>query len=141
MNQSFNAKKKRRFSSGKRKSYQKRQDEMLRIAASRVIALMHLAEENFASDRELAQRYVEIARNIAMGTKIHLPAQYRGRICHKCHHLLVPGENLRIRFIRRKNYGSYRVVTCLDCGHITRYLFKGKACRKYPLPQRVSENS
>ena len=44
------------------------------IALQRVHTLFRLAKEVICEDPELAQRYVKIARRIAMGTKLRLPS-------------------------------------------------------------------
>lgn len=44
-----------------------------RIALQRIQVLFQLAKENIHDRPDLAQRYVEIARKIAMRTRLHLP--------------------------------------------------------------------
>ena len=102
---------------------------MQQAARERILDLMDRADAKFSEDPALSQYYIELARKLAMATKITIPREMKRRICHHCKHWLVPGKNVRYRITHRKNYGSYITVTCLECGHITRYLFKGNACR------------
>ncbi len=55
---------------------------------ARVHSLFRLAREVIHEDPELAQRYVKIARKIAMGTKLRLPKEYRRLVCRNCKSLL-----------------------------------------------------
>ena len=102
---------------------------MQKAARERILDLMSRADAKFSEDPALSQYYIELARKLAMATKIPIPREMKRRICHKCKHWLVPGKNVRYRINNRKNYGSYITVTCLECNNITRYIFKGNACR------------
>jgi len=99
---------------------------MKKAAKKRAMELMEMAWEVHPQKKELADRYVKHAREIAMAAKVRIPQEQKRRICHGCKRLLVPGSTSRVRSTHRKNYGSYLTVTCLNCGHITRYVFKGK---------------
>ena len=114
----------------RRKSYQKRHLLMQKLARGRIEELMEFAKQIHSEDPKLANRYVTIARNIAMGTKVAIPIYLKRNICHNCKELLVPGRNMRFRINNKKNYGSFLSVTCLSCGHITRYMVKGRAIRE-----------
>ena len=111
------------------KAYMKRQQLMQRAAQERVEDLFRRAQVIHSSDPELANRYVTLARKIAMGTKISIPRKMKRKICHGCKELLVPGVNMRSRLHSKRHYGLYRSVTCLSCGHITRYILAGRAKR------------
>ncbi len=118
---------------GKPKRYhskrRKRHLLMQKAARERILDLMSRADAKFSEDPALSQYYIELARKLAMATKISIPREMKRRICHNCKHWLVPGKNVRYRINNRKNYGSYITVTCLECNNITRYIFKGNACR------------
>lgn len=89
-----------------------------RIALERVRILFRLAEEVFPSDPSRAQRYVDLARRIAMRTRIHLPRDLRHRVCRRCDAFLVPGSTSRTRI--RQHREPHVAVTCLRCGATSR---------------------
>ncbi|UCE44514.1 MAG: ribonuclease P, partial [Candidatus Bathyarchaeota archaeon] len=60
------------------------------IALQRIHTLFHLARETIHEDPKLAQRYVEIARKIAMRTRIRLPREYRRLVCRHCKSFILP---------------------------------------------------
>ncbi|MHA2002386.1 MAG: ribonuclease P protein component 4 [Promethearchaeota archaeon] len=120
---------KRRFGRRKQNSYQRKQKLMKTVAKERVEALFQRAEIIYPTNPEYAHRYVMHARKIAMSAKITIPRVLKRRVCHHCKHYLVPGKNMRFRLNHRNRYGSWVAVTCLDCGHITRYLVKGPASK------------
>jgi ribonuclease P protein subunit RPR2 len=89
-------------------------DDIRSIARQRVQTLFDLAEETLDGDPVLAQRYVKIARRIAMAAKIRLPTQYRRRICRNCKDFILPGVNCRVRVKQLRE--PHVVITCLNCG-------------------------
>ena len=113
-----------------RKRYKKRHLLMQKLARGRIEELMEFAKKTHSEDPKLANRYVTLARNIAMGTKVAIPAYLKRYICHNCKELLVPGRNMRFRINNKKHYGTYVSVTCLSCGQISRYIVKGRARRE-----------
>jgi ribonuclease P protein subunit RPR2 len=88
------------------------------IALQRIHTLFRLAKENVHENPELAQRYTEIARKIAMKTNLRLPREYRQLICRHCKSFIPPGVNCRVRIQSRRE--PHVVVTCLKCGKHTR---------------------
>ncbi|HEX9261633.1 MAG TPA: ribonuclease P [Candidatus Bathyarchaeia archaeon] len=94
------------------------------IAENRIRILFEQADKVYETDPNLSGRYVEMARKIAMSAKVRLPLKYRRRICKKCNSLLVHGSNCRVRLRQRRE--PHVVVTCLNCGHQTRYLLRKK---------------
>jgi ribonuclease P protein subunit RPR2 len=95
-----------------------------RIALQRVHTLLSLAKEVVHEDPELAQRYVKIARRIAMGTKLRLPREYRRLVCRHCKSFILPGVNCRVRIQSRRE--PHVVITCLNCGKHSRMPLKGR---------------
>jgi len=89
-----------------------------RIALQRIHKLFNLAKETIREDPELAQRYVQIARRIAMKAQLRLPRKYRHLVCRKCKSFILPGVNCRVRIQRRRD--PHIVTTCLNCGGHTR---------------------
>ncbi len=90
--------------------------EIQRIARERIQILFRNAEEVFPADPCLSDRYVQLARRIAMRHRIRIPLDLRRRYCRSCESFMVPGITARVRIHRRKV-----VVTCLRCGKQRRY--------------------
>ena len=84
------------------------------IASQRVTTLFRLAKKTFKEDPQLAQRYVTLARKIAMAAKIRLPRQYRLQVCRHCKSFIQAGANSRIRIQQQRE--PHIVITCLNCG-------------------------
>ena len=85
-----------------------------RIARQRIQTLFLLARETYHEDPSLAQRYVDIARRIAMAAKIRLPKEYRRQVCRHCKSFILPGVSCRVRIKQRRE--PHVVVTCFKCG-------------------------
>lgn len=99
-------------------------NETRQIAQQRIHTLFQLAIENVRREPELAQRYSEIARRIAMKTRTRLPSEYRQMICKHCKSFIYPGVNCRVRVQQRRE--PHMVITCLVCGKPTRIMLKPK---------------
>lgn len=84
------------------------------IAKQRIQTLFRLAKETFHEDPALAQRYIRIARKIAMATRIRLPKDYQLQVCRNCKSFILPGVNCRVRTQQRRE--PHVVITCLNCG-------------------------
>jgi len=93
-------------------------DNVRAIAEERIHTLFTLAEQTFHEDPAVAQRYVNIARKIAMAAKLRLPKQYRRQVCRHCKNFILPGVNCRVRTRQRRE--PHLVITCFNCGHHTR---------------------
>ncbi len=85
-----------------------------RIAKERISYLIKRAEEYKTKDYELARRYVELARRIAMKYRVRVPRELKALYCKKC---LYPYREGRFRVRVRK---SRVIVTCLNCGYVRR---------------------
>jgi len=107
-----------------RRKYDKKQAK--EIALDRVKTLFKEARNVFKKDKSLANRYVKLARELAMKFKIKIPSNLKRRFCKHCYHFLMPGENLRVRTRDGKV-----VYYCLDCKKYMRfpYLRERKARR------------
>lgn len=91
-------------------------------ALHRIHNLFRLARETIHEDPDLAQRYVEVARRIAMRARVRVPKKYRRLICKHCKSFIFPGVNCRVRIRSRRE--PHVVVTCLNCGAHTRLPLK-----------------
>ena len=89
-----------------------------KIARERIDILMDLAEETYPKDINLAHRYADISRRIAMRHAIPLPKKWKRRICKKCGAFLKPGANCKVR-----TYQGALNILCLDCGNRVRIPF------------------
>jgi len=94
------------------------------IALQRVHTLFGLAKKVVHENPELAQRYVQLARKIAMRTRLRLPKEYRILVCRKCKRFILPGVNCRTRIQQRRE--PHMVITCLNCGGHLRIPIKGR---------------
>ena len=91
------------------------------VAEQRARKLLKMAEEVKFEDYELARRYVELARKIAMKYRVKLPRELKRRFCKKC---LYPYRHDRMRVRVRK---SRVIVTCLNCGYVRRFPIRPKS--------------
>ena len=93
-----------------------------KIARERIARLFELAGSEFASHPELSNRYVAIARKIAMRQRVRIDRQFRRQFCRHCSSFLVPGTTSRVR-VRDDRV----VVTCLVCKTRRRYPIRRKS--------------
>ena len=89
------------------------------IAGERIDFLFKKAKEVFKENSSLANRYVEIARKVAMKAQINIPSNLRKKFCRKCHSYLVPGENCRVR-----TRNKMMIYYCKKCKNIMRFPYK-----------------
>ncbi len=97
-------------------------EEQRKIAKERIKILFDLAKEIIKKDLKLSQRYVEIARKIALRTNFRLKKLKR-KFCKNCNTLLIPGFTARIRLNKKHKTIN---VTCLICGSLKRYPYYPK---------------
>ena len=93
--------------------------EHKKIAAERIVILLKEAKEAFP--KKIANRYVQLARELGMKYNLPLTSAQKKQFCSKCHHYLVPSRNLRIRIRNHK-----MIYTCLECKHYMRFPY----CKK-----------
>src|SRR3989344_8510118 len=99
----------------KKRHYQK-PVQQLKIAKKRIDFLFKLAKEHFKQDSRLSDKYIKLARKIAMKYKIKLPSSMKKRFCKHCHNYLVPGVSCRVRIHKRRV-----IYYCLSCKHYIRH--------------------
>ncbi len=92
-----------------------RTNKQKEIAAERVRTLFGQAELIFSTDKALADRYVHLARKIAMKVKLRLPKELKRKYCKFCYAYLRPGVNSRSRIRKGKV-----IIACLECKKFTR---------------------
>ena len=88
-------------------------------ALERVQVLFKQAQEVFSRNKNLANRYVVLARKIAMKVKMRMPRDIKHRYCKHCYSFLVPGVNARIRTRQGKV-----VISCFECKKFMRIPLK-----------------
>ena len=107
--------------------WQKRKTNKLKNKASSTIKNLFIqADLIFNEDPSLSNRYVFLARRIAMAFRLRLPSELKRQYCRNCYSFLVPGKNLRIRIHK------HRVIYyCLECKHFFRLpISKSKIIQK-----------
>jgi ribonuclease P protein subunit RPR2 len=60
------------------------------IAMERINELFEQADLRFKKSQELSDRYVELARKIAMKYKVKMPRELKKRFCKHCYKYLMP---------------------------------------------------
>lgn len=86
------------------------------VARERIAVLFAEAKAAFPVHPERSNRYVELARKIAMRQRVRIDRDLRRQYCHYCYAFLVPGRNMRVRL-----YRGHVVVTCRACNRKMRY--------------------
>lgn len=89
------------------------------IALERIKILFKQAKQVFKKNKSLANRYVTLARKIAMKAKIRIPKDLQKQFCKHCYKYLVPGVNCRVRTVNKK-----LVYYCLNCKRYMRFPIK-----------------
>jgi len=92
-----------------------------KLAKERILILFRQAKK---SDQKLANRYVKLARKIAMKARIPVPRALKRRFCKHCYTYL-NSKNSKIR-LQGKSKGRRVVYTCLKCKKHMRFMYKAK---------------
>ena len=85
------------------------------IVIQRIKILFQQAEEVFSKNKALANRYIALARKLAMKVHASIPQDLKRKICKHCYSYLKPGVNARIRTRDGKV-----IISCLECKKFTR---------------------
>lgn len=96
--------------------YSKKSAEHKRIAKERIEVLFKQARNMFKEDDKLADRYVNLARKIAMKYKVRIRPELKRRFCKHCYKYLMPGVNCRVRLQKGKV-----VYFCQGCKKFMRF--------------------
>ena len=80
------------------------------IAQERIKILFAEAEKTFSKNKSLANRYVTLARKIAMKVKARIPLELKRRFCKHCYKYLQPGINARVR-----TRSGRVIISCFEC--------------------------
>jgi len=90
----------------------KKPSQFTRIAEARILKLFSEAERQFHKSPSLSNRYVALARKIAMKYKVRIPSALQKRFCKHCYCFLVPGANCQVRLYNRQ--AIYRCELCKE---------------------------
>jgi ribonuclease P protein subunit RPR2 len=99
-----------------KRKYSKKPAEQRKIALERIEVLFKQASDMFREDSKLADRYVYLARKIAMKYKVKIRAELKRRFCKHCYAYLVPGANCRVRMQKGRV-----VYYCMRCRRFMRF--------------------
>ena len=80
------------------------------IAKERIKILFKEADDIFNKDSKLADKYVSLARKLAMKFNIKLDRTFKRKFCKHCYSYLKPGINCRVRTKNGKV-----VYYCMNC--------------------------
>ena len=86
-----------------------------KIALERIEILFEQAYRN-RDNPVLTNRYVSLAREIAMRQRLRMPKAFRHMFCQVCHAYFIAWKNYRVRIQHSKVS-----CTCGVCGAVTRY--------------------
>ena len=88
------------------------------IAKKRIEILFEEAEKTYKKNPKLSDRYVNLARKIAMKVRISIPKELKRKFCKHCYSFLKPGVNCRVRTKNNKV-----IYSCFNCKKYMRYPF------------------
>ena len=89
------------------------------LALERIKNMFRLAQQSFKKYPERANRYIHIARKIAMKTRTKIPPVLKKKYCKHCYKFLQPGINCRVR-----TRDSKAIYYCFNCRKYMRFPLK-----------------
>jgi ribonuclease P protein subunit RPR2 len=94
------------------------------LAEERIDILFTKAEEQFLNSRkDLADRYVELARKISQKSQIAISKEHQMRFCDECERYWMPGETCKVRLISEEGKILYE---CLECENQEKFNYKNQ---------------
>jgi ribonuclease P protein subunit RPR2 len=81
--------------------------------------LFSSAKKMIKKDKSLSDRYVSIAREIAMSQNIRIPSELKRQICKHCYSYLLPGYNCKVRISK-----SMIIYHCPYCKKMSKIRIK-----------------
>lgn len=85
-------------------------------AQSAAYTLFQQAASTVNKNPALANRYISLARKLAMKYNLRLPAELKRRFCKHCYAFLLPGVTSRVRVAKQRV-----IITCFGCKKYGRY--------------------
>ena len=107
--------------SKKKKPYKKKSNWLAIRAKEQITSIFKMADEIYQKFPHLADRYVKIARQLAMKVRLKMPREFKRKYCKFCKCFLVPSKNCRVRL-----HNGHLVYYCLNCKKITRIGYANK---------------
>jgi ribonuclease P protein subunit RPR2 len=104
-----------------KRAYKPKPAYQTKTALERIRKLFKEAASAFKEDKKLSNRYVSLARKIAMKYKVKIPSPLKKRFCKHCYSYLKPSVNCRVRLQKEKV-----VYYCLKCKKFMRFPYKNK---------------
>jgi len=71
-----------------------------KIALERIKILFKEAKDAFNKDSKLSDRYMFLARKMAMKYRVRFTSTQKRQFCKKCYSFLVPSKTCRVRVYR-----------------------------------------
>ena len=99
-----------------KRKYKEKPKKQKEIALERIKILFEEAKLAFKEDPALSNRYVHLARKLAMRYKIRIPKEFKRKYCKHCYSYLKPPYNARVRIQNKKV-----VYTCYNCRKFMRF--------------------
>lgn len=96
---------------GRKKRYAKKNEEQIEIAKQHIERYFGLAKKEYGQRPALANRYVTLARKVAMKFKVRLSPAQKRLFCPHCYGFAMPGDNSRVRL-----YKGRLSYFCQNCG-------------------------
>ncbi len=90
--------------------YQKKPSSNISTAKDHIASLLDQAKEVAKDNPSLANRYVTLARKVAMKFKVRMTPAQKRLFCPHCYRFLLPGTTSRVRI-----HGSKLIYSCLNC--------------------------
>jgi len=86
------------------------------VLLERIEALFNEAQDVFRKNKDLANRYVILARKLAMKHRLKIPMKYKRMYCRHCYSFMMPGANARVR-------NTKKTITyyCEECKRYMRF--------------------
>lgn len=85
------------------------------IALERINESFKQADSVFSRDSKLADKYVKLARKVAMKINLRMPRNLKRKFCKHCYSYLRVGVNSRVRIKKMIVY------TCFNCKKYMRF--------------------
>ena len=101
------------------RKHSKKPNDQIKIANKHIEELFSQADKMFSEDPSLSDRYIDLARKIAMKFKISLKSEYKRKFCKHYYTYLMPGVNSRVRTQNGK-----LVYSCFNCKKFSRFPLK-----------------
>ncbi len=102
-----------------KRKYKAKSENKREIARERIEILFKQAKEKFSKNPKLSNRYVKLARGLAMKVKVRIPPDLKRKFCKHCYSYLVPSKNLRVR-----THNTKVIYYCFECKKYMRFPYK-----------------